>query len=99
VNYFIDTVDFNLQKKRQGEGRFERYAITMEGLSSRDFEAFDALVREKGQELLEILDDWLGQHEINGGHKLPPKESIRTGVGIFHFIENSPVPINDDQFD
>ena len=33
VNYFIDTVDFNLQKKKQGEGRFERYAISMEGLS------------------------------------------------------------------
>ena len=61
VNYFIDTVDFNLQKKRQGEGRFERYAITMEGLSPQLFREFDALVREKGQELLEILDDWLGQ--------------------------------------
>jgi hypothetical protein len=90
VNYFIDTVDFNLQKSRQGSGRFERYAITMEGLSKQDFEAFDELVREKGQELLEILDDWLGQHEIQGGHKLPPNESIRTGVGIFHFIESSP---------
>ncbi|HEX6570972.1 MAG TPA: DUF6502 family protein, partial [Steroidobacteraceae bacterium] len=52
VNYFIDTVDFNLQKKRQGEGRFERYAITMEGLSPQLFREFDALVREKGQELL-----------------------------------------------
>ena len=90
VNYFIDTVDFNLQKKKQGEGRFERYAITMEGLSASGFEAFDALIREKGQELLEILDDWLGQHEIRGGHRLPPSESIRTGVGIFHFIEKDP---------
>ncbi len=89
VNYFIDTVDFNLQKKRQGEGRFERYAITMEGLSPSDFVAFDQLVREKGQEFLEILDDWLGQHEIKGGHKLPPTESVRTGVGIFHFLEKS----------
>lgn len=97
VNYFIDTVDFNLQKKRQGEGRFERYAITMEGLSSVDFVAFDALVREKGQEFLEILDDWLGQHEVKGGHRLPPTESIRTGVGIFHFIEKYPVT-NDDSF-
>jgi len=104
VNYFIDTVDFNLRKKRQGEGRFERYAITMEGLSPSDFEAFDALIREKGQELLEILDDWLGQHETKGGHKLPPNESIRTGVGIFHFVEDSPELVSpelvtDEQFD
>ena len=92
VNYFIDTVDFNLQKKKQGEGRFERYAITMEGLTPEEFHAFDLLVREKGQELLETLDDWLGQHETPGGHKLPSDRSIRTGVGIFHFIEKSPVP-------
>jgi hypothetical protein len=97
VNYFIDTVDFNLQKKRQGEGRFERYAITMEGLSPRDFEAFDALIREKGQELLEILDDWLGQHEIKGGHKLPDSASIKTGIGIFHFIEKTGSGMNEDQ--
>jgi Family of unknown function (DUF6502) len=90
VNYFIDTVDFNLQKKKQGEGRFERYAITMEGLSPAKFQAFDELIREKGQELLEILDDWLGQNEMKGGHKLPPSESIRTGVGIFHFVEKNP---------
>jgi hypothetical protein len=90
VNYFIDTVDFNLQKKKQGAGRFERYAITMEGLSPSKFQAFDQLIREKGQELLEILDYWLGQNEIKGGHKLPPTESIRTGIGIFHFIEKNP---------
>jgi hypothetical protein len=90
VNYFIDTVDFNLQKKKQGTGRFERYAITMEGLSPSKFVAFDELIREKGQELLEILDDWLGQNETRGGHKLPSTESIRTGVGIFHFIEKNP---------
>ena len=95
VGYFIDTVDFNLQKRRQGEGRFERYAITMEGVTASDFAAFDSLIREKGQELLEILDDWLGQHEIKGGHKLPPSESIRTGVGIFHFIEKAP-PVGDE---
>jgi hypothetical protein len=95
VNYFIDTVDFNLQKRKQGEGRFERYAITMEGLSAANFQRFDALVREKGQELLEILDDWLGQNEIKGGHKLSPLESVRTGVGIFHFVEKNP-GIHDD---
>ena len=97
VGYFIDTVDFNLQKRKQGEGRFERYAITMEGLAPQSFAAFDELIREKGQEFLEILDDWLGQHEIKGGHRLPPTDSIRTGVGVFHFIENSPIT-SDDSF-
>jgi hypothetical protein len=97
VNYFMDTVDFNLQKKRQGKGRFERYAMTVEGLSPSSFAEFDALVREKGQELLEILDDWLGENEVPGGHRLPPNESIRTGIGIFHFVEKAP-QLNEDDF-
>jgi hypothetical protein len=95
VNYFIDTVDFNLQKRKQGEGRFERYAITMEGLPIDSYAAFDQLVREKGQEFLEILDDWLGQYEIKGGHRLPPDQSIRTGVGIFHFVDRFPTTTDD----
>lgn len=99
VNYFIDTVDFNLQKKRQGEGRFERYALTMEGLSPQTFQSFDALIREKGQELLEVLDDWLGENEEKGGHKLPSSEAIKTGVGIFHFIEKSSSPPKDEKSD
>jgi len=90
VNYFIDTVDFNLQKTKQGAGRFERYAITHEGLSPQDFAALDALVRDKGQEFLEILDNWMGKHEIIGGHLLADSDAIRTGIGVFHFIEKSP---------
>ena len=99
VSYFIDTVGFNLQKKRQGEGRFERYAMTVEGLSPSAFQQFDALVREKGQELLVVLDDWLGQYETKGGHKLPSSEATKTGVGIFHFIDKTPAPPNDDSSD
>lgn len=95
VNYFIDTVDFNLQKKKQGEGRFERYAITMEGLAPESFAAFDQVVREKGQEFLEILDDWLGQNEIKNGHRLPPDQSVRTGVGVFHFVDRFPTTTDD----
>lgn len=90
VNYFIDSVDANLQKKRQGEGRFERFAITMEGLSPSAFAEFDVFVREKGQEFIEIIDDWIGEHEIKGGHRLPPDRSIRTGVGVFQVIDRFP---------
>jgi Family of unknown function (DUF6502) len=99
VNYFIDTVDFNLQKKKQGAGRFERYAMTVEGLSPDAFKQFDELIREKGQELLEKVDDWLGDNETKGGQSLPAAESIKTGIGIFHFIEKSPKPSDDDTED
>ena len=92
VNYFFDTVDFNMQKKKSGEGRFERYAITMEGLSPDSYVAFDELIRTKGQEFLEIVDDWLGKHETEGGHVLSPEKTIRTGIGLFHFVDRFPQP-------
>jgi hypothetical protein len=87
VHYFVDTVDYNLQKKRPGTGRFERYALTLEGLTPSDFRRFDELVREKGQEFLELLDNWLTSQEVKGGHKLPSTKAIKTGVGVFHFLE------------
>jgi hypothetical protein len=99
VSYFIDTVDFNLQKKKQGAGRFERYAMTVEGLSPEAFKRFDELIREKAQELLEKVDDWLGDNETKGGHELPDNEAIKTGIGIFHFIEKSPKQSAEDSED
>jgi hypothetical protein len=99
VNYFIDTVDFNLQKKKQGSGRFERYAMTVEGLSPEAFKRFDELIREKAQELLEKVDDWLGDNETKGGHELPTNEAVKTGIGIFHFIEKSPKQSAEDSED
>jgi hypothetical protein len=90
VGYFIETVDFNLQKKKHGEGRFERYAITMQGISPEDHAEFDAFLRAKAEDFLVTIDDWLGEHEIKNGSALPPSQVIREGVGVFHFIENSP---------
>ena len=62
----------------------------MEGLSPAAFAEFDVFVREKGQEFIEIIDDWIGEHEIKGGHRLPPDRSIRTGVGVFQVIDRFP---------
>jgi hypothetical protein len=45
------------------------------------------------------LDDWLGDNETKGGHDLPASESIKTGIGIFHFIEKSPRPHGEDSED
>ena len=92
VNYFIDTVDFNLQKKRQQAGRFERYAMTIEGLSPQAFQKFDELLGKKVKNYLKFSTTGLARYETKGGHKLPSSEAIKTGVGIFHFIEKSPSP-------
>ena len=99
VNYFIDTVDFNLQKKRQGEGRFKRYAMTIEGLSPEAFQRFDALIREKGQELLEGSRRLVGQNENKGWVEVALDSRDQDGRWSFHFIEKSPSPPKDEQSD
>ena len=50
-----------------------------------DLPRFQAYVRERGQFLLEELDDWLSKLE-------PPDENgqepmIDTGVGIYHYLK------------
>jgi Family of unknown function (DUF6502) len=89
VNYFIDTVDHNLQKTKQGGGRFERYAITMSGLSVNGMSAFDSLIRERGQKFLEEIDDWLGENEVKPGIEIIEGDAVRTGIGIFHFVDKA----------
>ena len=73
--------------------------MTVEGLSPEAFKRFDELIREKGQELLEKVDDWLGDNETKGGQSLPAGESVKTGIGIFHFVEKSTTPSDDDMED
>jgi hypothetical protein len=49
--------------------------------------AFDRLIRIKGQQLLEELDNWLSTQESTAGPRSLGNQRIKTGVGIYHFIE------------
>jgi hypothetical protein len=81
---FIDTLDFNMRKSAPGKGRFERLVVADDGISEDDMESFDSFLRERGQQFLVELDDWLaarpkpkaGQHVIH------------TGVGVYHFLKS-----------
>jgi hypothetical protein len=86
VKNFIDTVDFNLQKKEPGSGRFERIVYSPEGIRKEDFPKFRSYINERCQALLEEIDNWIARLE-------PPSESedkaqvMHTGIGIYHYIE------------
>ena len=88
VNYFIDTVDFNLQKKMQGAGRFERYAMTVEGLSPEAFKRFDELIREKGQELLEKLTTGLAITRRRAVRAYPTMNQSRLALEFFTSLKS-----------
>jgi hypothetical protein len=49
--------------------------------------AFDRLIRVKGQQLLIELDNWLSAQEPTGSEAGGEAEHLRTGVGIYHFVE------------
>lgn len=82
IENFVNTVEINLKKERAGAGRFERIVLSDHGLSEDQLIEFDTLLRRRGQQLLEELDDWLSAQDAIPGEKV-----IMTGVGIYHFIE------------
>lgn len=84
IHNFVDTIDHNLQKKKAGQGRFERVAFSDDGLRETDLKELDAFVRVKAQELLERIDNWMSARpkpDVKGG-----EIAIKTGVGVYHYI-------------
>jgi hypothetical protein len=87
VRNFVDTYEFNMEKSGPGTGRFERVVRATNGLRMELMPAFDRLIRMKGQQLLEELDNWLSTQESTAGPRSLGNQRIKTGVGIYHFIE------------
>lgn len=84
IRNFVNTIDFNMTKVAPGKGRFERTVDADHGMRLEDVPKFDAYLRERCQDLLTELDNWIA--------KLPrPRPDkgeavIRTGLGIYHYV-------------
>jgi len=48
---------------------------------------FRRIVGERGQQLLEMLDDWLNMHEVDDA-KADNGQAVRTGDGIYFFQDS-----------
>ena len=94
-----DTLDLNNQIDDPQLGRMERHVETDIGLTEDQYQQFNVYLREKSQQLLETLDNWLGMQEGRIGKKakeqpvLPAKRLI-TGVGVYHFLDEK-LPFED----
>ncbi len=86
VRDFISTVEYNMERKTVGPGRFERIVFADDGLREDLLPAFEALIRLKGQTLLIELDNWISAQQVTDTAKNKGRKRIRTGVGIYHFI-------------
>lgn len=87
---FISTVHSNWlsggpSKTERGRGLFER-SVVSERFDMRNLRAFDRLVRVHGQALLELLDGWLGEHEIKNRNGVSRNEG-QVGVEIYVFAK------------
>ena len=112
VGRLADTLDFNNNREPGRRKRFERHVETDIGLTEEQYEHFSVYLRQKCQQLLETLDDWLAMQEGRiGSVKKPerlPKKKVITGVGVFHFLDqklpfetgrptSSPQKVGDDE--
>ncbi|NND60289.1 MAG: hypothetical protein HKN49_08480 [Gammaproteobacteria bacterium] len=76
-----ETLSFNLDPSRGGTAKFERRVYQADPMSGEKVERFHLVVADKGQALLEYLDDWLDSHTEETSES--PK--YRAGVGIYFF--------------
>jgi hypothetical protein len=96
-----DTLDLNNQVEDPQLGRMERHVETDIGLTEDQYHEFNAYLRQKSQQLLETLDNWLGMKEGRIGKKSNDrleaggkKKKLITGVGIYHFLDEK-LPFED----
>lgn len=81
---FFSTAAKNIEKGSQEEGIFERIVFAENGVTPATVALFDEFVKQRGQEFLEELDNWLVAREKE--EKQVPR-SILTGFGMYHYIE------------
>src|SRR5690606_11764191 len=94
-----DTIDYNNQVEAPAVGRFQRYVVTDFGLTEEQYQQFTIYLKQKCQQLLETLDNWIGMQEGRRGgterHERFPKKRIMTGVAIYHFVDQK-LPFEDE---
>jgi len=78
------TLDQNLRPDEDHK-LFERRVWAPNGVTPSDALEFDSLVKDRGQQYLESLDDWLTDRETKA-RKADPKTKVRLGVAMYMFV-------------
>ncbi len=84
VPYLIGTIDHNLQGLEPS--RFQR-KVMYDNLPSEAMDEFRAVSSRHAQELIELLDRWLANHDRDANPAVTGSGRMRAGVGIFSFEE------------
>ena len=89
----IGTIDHNLQHG-VGEPRFQR-KVMYHSIPADALPAFRKLSAAHSQALLERLDRWLAEHDIDNPPHQPDLPRARVGVGIHYFEEHLGASISE----
>jgi len=81
---FLDTLDVNLRKPGPGKGRFERRVVADEGMRVSDLAEFDLFVRNRGQQFLIEVDDWISARPAPSGDN----DKVHAGIGLYLYVRN-----------
>jgi hypothetical protein len=84
-HYFFSTAAANIEKKEQTAGYFDRRVFAEEGLAPNSIMEFDSLIKERGQEFLEELDNWFVAKEKSDVGAIDKKA---TGLLMVHYVAN-----------
>lgn len=85
VRNFVETMDFNRTEQLPENRLFERTVDADDGIRLSDLPIFQEYVRERGQFLLEEIDDWLSKLEPLSERSDEP--TVQTGIGIYHYLK------------
>jgi Family of unknown function (DUF6502) len=77
-----NTLQFNMDES-QGGKRLERAVFADNGLTGKQLLDFEVFSRERVQQLISEIDDWLAQHGKDQG---AADDRFDTGISVFHYV-------------
>jgi len=83
VHNVVETTAVNLKRTVRGTGLLQRVIFADFGLSEQDLKKFNLFIRQTGEKFIGEVDTWFATHSSKE-HQGP----IKTGVGLYHYIEN-----------
>ena len=87
VQRLVETVDFNRAQTDASHRLFERTVMADFGLKQDDLPALEGFIRQRGQQLLEEIDNWISLRDKPDPEK--GEKIVQTGLGIYHFVDDS----------
>jgi len=102
VHDLMATIDHNLNQPSQTT-RYMQRVMSNDRVASKALPVFRRIAADRGQDLLEWLDDWLSQHEVaapsDSDQEQEQEKSVRAGVGIYFFQDECDSPNSTDTDD